>query len=230
VRRVILNADDLGYDPAVTEGIVECMREGVVSSATLMVNSPHSEHGATLAAGLSLGLHLNFVRWAALSIDMTMSEQTSWAHETVRAEAVAQVERFVALTGRRPTHIDVHKHWHAQRAVLSGVIACARVNRLPVRSVDAGMRAQLRAQGIATNDHFIGEAGEAAHWTASQFEKTIETLPFSGVVELMCHPGFAPRQTSSRYGAQREVELKTFLSARAKEVLVRHAVTFEGWS
>jgi predicted glycoside hydrolase/deacetylase ChbG (UPF0249 family) len=35
-----------GYDPAVNEGIVLAMHGGVVTSATLMVNLPHSEHGA----------------------------------------------------------------------------------------------------------------------------------------------------------------------------------------
>jgi predicted glycoside hydrolase/deacetylase ChbG (UPF0249 family) len=49
LRRLIVNADDLGYDPAVNEGIVQAMRSGVVTSATLMVNLPHSAHGATLA-------------------------------------------------------------------------------------------------------------------------------------------------------------------------------------
>lgn len=35
-RILIINADDLGYDPAVTRGILEAMRAGLVSSATLM--------------------------------------------------------------------------------------------------------------------------------------------------------------------------------------------------
>ncbi|MGZ6099255.1 MAG: ChbG/HpnK family deacetylase, partial [Myxococcaceae bacterium] len=32
VRRLIINADDLGYDPAVSEGIVLAIRSGVVTS------------------------------------------------------------------------------------------------------------------------------------------------------------------------------------------------------
>ena len=67
VRRLIVNADDLGYDPAVNEGIVRAMRSGVVTSSTLMVNLPHSAHGATLARGLPVGLHLNLSRGAPLS-------------------------------------------------------------------------------------------------------------------------------------------------------------------
>src|SRR5260370_16309769 len=63
-RILIINADDLGYDPAVTRGILESMRGGVVSSTTLIVNSPHSERAAASAKGLAIGLHLNLARFA----------------------------------------------------------------------------------------------------------------------------------------------------------------------
>src|SRR5512142_879799 len=61
-RALIINADDLGYDPAVTRGILRAMREGVVSSATFMVNTPFSEAAAREARGLAIGLHLNLAR------------------------------------------------------------------------------------------------------------------------------------------------------------------------
>ena len=66
-RRLIVNADDLGYDPAINRGIVEAMRQGVVTSATLMVNLPHSAEGAAQAHGLAVGLHLNLARGAPVS-------------------------------------------------------------------------------------------------------------------------------------------------------------------
>ena len=72
-RALIINADDLGYDPAVTRGILRSMREGVVSSATFMVNTPYSEAAAREAHGLHIGLHLNLARglpvWAAFPSD-----------------------------------------------------------------------------------------------------------------------------------------------------------------
>ena len=65
--RLILNADDFGYDPAVTRGIAEAMRQGVVSSTTMIVNSPWSEEAAAQAEGLAIGLHLNLVRFESVS-------------------------------------------------------------------------------------------------------------------------------------------------------------------
>ena len=72
-----------------------------------------------------------------------------------------------------------------------GLAKAAAQHRLPVRSIDKPMRATLRKNKAATNDHFIGDAaaGGAAYWTLERLEKALEGLPKSGVVELMCHPG-----------------------------------------
>ena len=66
---LLINADDLGYDPAVTRGILEAMTTGIVTSTTMMVNGPHSEDAGKKVngAGLGIGLHLNLARWAPLS-------------------------------------------------------------------------------------------------------------------------------------------------------------------
>src|SRR6059058_816174 len=73
MRKLILNADDLGYDPAVTRGILESMRGGVVTSATLMVNLPYSEEAAAAAKGLAIGLHLNLARGEPVAKDFPRS-------------------------------------------------------------------------------------------------------------------------------------------------------------
>ncbi len=229
MRQVILNADDLGYDPAVTEGILAAMRQGVVSSATLMVNTPFSRDAALLADGLSLGLHLNLVKWSALSTGLEMSEHFAWTAEAVARETLDQVAAFKTLCNRRPTHIDVHKHWHRLPSVLEGVVDVAKAAHLPVRSIDASMRQRLRHAGVLTNDHFIGDAPSTAFWTLEQFEQVLRDLPMSGVVELMCHPGLVPTVISSRYAAQRAVELQTFTSERAAVLMREYEVECVGW-
>jgi len=88
-----------------------------------------------------------------------------------------------------------------------------------VRSITPEMRSALRAAGVATNDHFIGDASSAAYWTESELEAQLASLPGTGVTELMCHPGYIPEQVKSGYAAQREVELGTFLGARARSAL-----------
>ena len=234
-RRVILNADDLGYDPEVSRGIVEAMTQGVVSSTTLMVNTPHSEHAAKLARGLPgrVGLHLNLARWSAVSDPSHTFDEGSVERlsvEWVERETLAQLHRLRALLGVDATHLDVHKHLHQRRTVLDGVVRAARARGLPVRSPDGAVREVLRREGIATNDLMLGDAGATAYWTREVFEQTVKALPTVGVVELMCHPGYPPSQVKSGYGAQRQVELATFTAPRARAVLKEAGVTFEAWA
>jgi predicted glycoside hydrolase/deacetylase ChbG (UPF0249 family) len=131
---------------------------------------------------------------------------------------------------RPATHVDVHKHLHRHPNVLAGLARAARAVGLPVRSIDEPMRRELMAQGVATNAHFAGDAGAEAYWTLERFEAAVGALPASGVIELMCHPGYAPEAVKSGYAVQREVELATFLHPRAKEALARAGLTPTGFS
>ncbi|HEY1905611.1 MAG TPA: ChbG/HpnK family deacetylase [Myxococcaceae bacterium] len=233
-RRLIVNADDLGYDPAVSEGIVLAMRSGVVTSATLMVNLPHSEHGATLARGLPVGLHLNLSRGTPLSTRFPPSllkagafDETlviSLPPEVVVEEAEAQLARAEELLGRPPTHVDVHRHLHRVVPVFEGLSRVASARRLPVRALGEAMRGELRRRGVRTTDHFVGEAGGEAYWTEQRFAETVAALA-EGTTELMCHPGYPPRETRTSYGLQRAVELATLTSTSARRALEEAGVT-----
>lgn len=233
-RRLIINADDLGYDPAVSEGIVLAIRSGVVTSATLMVNLAHSEHGATLARGLPVGLHLNLSRGAPLARafppellrDGSFDESLLGAlsPEVVSAEAEAQLARAEALLGTVPTHVDVHRHAHRAPGVLAGLAQVARRRGLPVRALDGRMRAELRSSDVRTTDHFVGEAKGDAYWTESRFAETVGQLA-EGTTELMCHPGYPPRDIRTSYGLQRAVELATLTSSAARRALAGAGVT-----
>jgi predicted glycoside hydrolase/deacetylase ChbG (UPF0249 family) len=238
---LIINADDLGYDPAVTRGIVESMNAGVVSSTTMIVNGPHSEDAGKRVNGaaLGIGLHVNLARWAPVSKvpkgllapDGAFSEDRAAGlpPEIVEAEALAQLDRLKQLTGRAASHLDVHKHLHRHPEVLEGLIRAALKRKLPLRSVDPVMRRTLKSKGVVTNDAFIGDAGATAYWTLDQLRTQLWALPEDGTVELMCHAGYAPIAVKSGYGEQREVELKTFTSAEAKQWLDSRDLTPTTW-
>lgn len=62
--RLVITADDLGLTSAVTSGVLEAHRRGVVRSASLLVTFPASAEAAALARaepGLEIGLHLDLV-------------------------------------------------------------------------------------------------------------------------------------------------------------------------
>jgi predicted glycoside hydrolase/deacetylase ChbG (UPF0249 family) len=231
MTRLILNADDLGYDPAVTLGIVEAMRRGVVSSTTMIVNSPHSEDAARQADGLAVGLHLNLVRFHAVS-DPTreLDEKAPLDAGFVYRETLAQLDRLSALLGRDATHVDVHKHAHLRPHVLAGLSRAAKERSLAVRSINAEMRRGLHDYGVRTNDAFLGDAGATAYWTAERWVEQLELAPREGVVELMCHPGYRPSHLSSGYGEQRETELATFVAPAARVELEKRGLQLASWA
>ena len=137
----------------------------------------------------------------------------------VYRETLAQLDRLHALLGRAATHVDVHKHLHRNSNVLEGLIRAAQDTGLPVRSMDAPTRVALRKAGVRTNDVMLGDAGAQAYWTVDTLEAELASLPEVHVVELMCHPGYRPEVERSGYAAQREVELATFTSAKARALL-----------
>jgi predicted glycoside hydrolase/deacetylase ChbG (UPF0249 family) len=208
VRCLIVNADDLGYDPEIDRGILEAHARGIVGSATAMVETPFAEAALRAApASLAVGLH------AVLDP----------AADAAAAEAALrrQLRRFLALRGELPTHLDSHKHAHAAPGPFAAVIRVAQEHRLPVRALDAAMRGALRAAGLATADAFLGDAARRPAWTEARLLEALERLE-EGTTELMAHPGYRPSQARTSFGVEREAELAALVSPRVR-ALVRSA-------
>ncbi|HTY53762.1 MAG TPA: ChbG/HpnK family deacetylase, partial [Candidatus Binataceae bacterium] len=61
MKAVIINADDFGASPEVNQGVIQAHREGVLTSASLMVTGAACEAAVALAKdhpSLDVGLHL----------------------------------------------------------------------------------------------------------------------------------------------------------------------------
>jgi chitin disaccharide deacetylase len=202
MKILVVNADDLGYDPEIDRGILEAHARGLVSSATAMVETPHAT-AALRAAPATLGLGLHAV------IDPASGR------DAAEAALRRQLATFRALRGASPTHLDSHKHAHAAPAVLEAFVAVAAEEHLPVRALDATMRAAVRARGVRAADHFLGDAALRPAWTEARLLAALEGLD-EGVTELMAHPGYTPRHARTSFGVEREVELAALCSPRAR--------------
>ncbi|MEO5804052.1 MAG: hopanoid biosynthesis-associated protein HpnK [Verrucomicrobiota bacterium] len=63
-RRLIVNADDFGRSTSINQAVVRAHREGILTSASLMVNEPAFDEAVCLAKQnpkLGVGLHLSLV-------------------------------------------------------------------------------------------------------------------------------------------------------------------------
>lgn len=221
MRRLIVNADDFGMTPAVSAGILSAARHGIVTSTTILMTADIDRNllSAALDSGLGLGIHLNLTLGTPLTRARSLVDgdgrfvrdpRRAAARAEVRDvenEIEAQIERFVALTRRTPTHLDTHHHVGLFPPVDDVVLAAARRLGVAVRSQTPLARSRARSARLKTPDHFFGESGPAAYWSTARLRQVLKGLP-AGVSEFMTHPGyFDEGLAGSRYGRQRETEL-----------------------
>lgn len=67
--KIIITADDLGIDPRINSGIIECCKEGILKSTALLVNAPYTKEAVALVKScpcLEVGLHLSIVEGESL--------------------------------------------------------------------------------------------------------------------------------------------------------------------
>ena len=145
MKRLVINADDLGFAPGVNRGIMEAHDAGALSSASMMVNTPAFEEAVSLARArrprLGIGLHLNLVWGRPLTDAVSLTNaRTGGFHSLseltrralsgrvraadVRRECDAQLHALAAA-GIIPTHLDSHRHAHALPGILPAVAASA---------------------------------------------------------------------------------------------------------
>jgi predicted glycoside hydrolase/deacetylase ChbG (UPF0249 family) len=142
----------------------------------------------------------------------------------VQGEFEAQLDTFVRAFGRLPQHLDTHHHVHQHPVVLDVLLDLAVSLRLPVRSIDAPMRATVRARGLGSPAYFLGDAGDEPYWTLMRLRSTIPTL-LPGVTELMCHPGYFDDAIAySRYGPQRDVERQSLCAPEVADMVRQQGV------
>ncbi len=192
-KLLILSADQLGSTHAATAGGYTALREGMATTATVMMPGPWSRYAADRHDGADIGIHLTLnsqldcYRWAPLTASPSLLDGDGgfprtvadlWDHadlDEVRRECRAQLER-ARLWGFDVTHLATHLGTLQQRPEFFDVLVdIAYDAELPVRleSGDAEERAgfpfrRLAAEeGIFMPDHFtLVRGGARAHLDA----------------------------------------------------------------
>lgn len=241
MKRLIVNSDDLGRVHGINTGVFEAHRKGIVTSATAMVNYGPIEEAAALSREnprMGIGLHVALTGGRTTlpasevptlvdsrGLQPAKPEGLEGARpEEIAAEIEAQFARFVAIFGRRPTHLDSHHHSHRRPDVFEAVCALARREGLPVRNAGGSMAADLRALGLRTNDAFE-EGFFDDGVSVENLVRIIESLP-EGVTELMCHPAHedAELAASSSYARVRVIELSVLCDPGVRSAIERCGV------
>jgi chitin disaccharide deacetylase len=209
-RLLIVNCDDLGVCHAANLGVYEALREGVATSATLMVPCPWARDAAARYRGEDVGVHLTLnaeydtYRWGPIThapslldgdggFPRTVAEV--WDHadlDEVRRELRTQVERAI-LWGFDVSHLDSHMGTLQLRPEFFDVYLDLAVEfSLPLRLSGASseraigfpFRRLAAEEGVVFPDHFIRVRGVGSRRT---LEKVVGDLR-PGVTEVYLHP------------------------------------------
>jgi predicted glycoside hydrolase/deacetylase ChbG (UPF0249 family) len=209
-RLLIVNCDDLGSSRAANVAIYEALRDGVATSATLMVPCPWARDAAAMYRGEDVGVHLTLnaewsnYRWGPITHSPSLLDGDGgfprtvddvWDHadlDEVRKECRAQVERAI-YWGFDVTHLDSHMGTLQLRpAFFDAYLETAVDFCLPLRMAPAAAERligfpyrRLAAQvGIVFPDHFVyTNVGSRA-----QITQAVAALT-PGVTEIYVHPG-----------------------------------------
>ena len=249
MKRLIVNADDLGRSRGIDRGIVLSHERGIVTSTTLMANAPDAESAASLAracTGLDVGVHLVLTYGRPLTdpgrIPSLVEPDGSFprspsaivGRSRVRGDEAlieyrAQFARATDLLGRRPTHVDTH-HWvHDDPELEWAVGELAIETGVGARQHDAAQRERLRARGIRTPDRFCRAFQHGDNVSVASLLVILAGIAAAGdgTTELMCHPGEtgdAQLLATSTYARERPVELATLTDPRVRAAVEQHGL------
>jgi hopanoid biosynthesis associated protein HpnK len=171
---LIINGDDFGYSEAVNRAVIQAHRQGVLTSASLMVNEAAAGQAVELAKAnpnLAVGLHLSLVLGRAALPHSEIAHITDnrgnffnspflaglnyffspAARREMRLEMRAQFERFVS-TGLPFSHVDGHNHLHMHPVIFDELIRLCEefgVKSLRIVKGEVGLSLKLNRKQLA---------------------------------------------------------------------------------
>jgi len=131
MKKVIINADDLGYSSTVNEGIKQGFQSGLITSTSLIVNLEGFDDAINVVLPqikeIDLGIHLNIIEGKCLSknkllcdnnelfnnsfLKLILKSENKEFQKAIEEEFRLQIEK--ALMFGKISHIDSHVHTHA---------------------------------------------------------------------------------------------------------------------
>jgi len=206
MNKLIINSDDFGYGRAINHAIIDTYQEGILTSATLMTNTPGFEHAVKLALAnprLGVGVHLMLTFLKPLRHDVPSlvdvsgdfyrpdayrNGEVTVNYSDLYKEWDTQIQK-VLDAGIQPTHLDSHHHAHTLTETHQNVILdLAEKYNLPVRGNFQPSRS------YKTTTYF--EPAFDAVSTLNQSEQDnylnslVQRIKENKSTEIMCHTGY----------------------------------------
>jgi len=229
VKKLIINADDFGMTEGVTKGIIDCYADGVLTSTTLLMNMKYTKFAIEEAKKhplLGVGIHLALTigrpiiegaksftdsKGDFLPLTFYSNLESNIDPEELYVEWRAQIEKFIELAGKLPTHIDSHHHIHMIPAHRDVVIRLTKEYDLPVRQSEEILNTYERVMSVVD---FYGD-------DLNLNIITDELQADSEIMEIVCHPAYLDQEVynNSSYNIPRMKEMEILRSAELREFI-----------
>ncbi len=200
-RYLIINADDFGYSYSINKGIIEAHINGIVTSTSVMVDATAASEAKDLVQFPDLSIGLHFEIKEIVNVD---------------AELKRQVDKFVAIVGKSPDHIDTHKRHTTDEGIKEVLENYAKTHNTPIRNFNAK---HVGSFGINSNDSSVDQLKRSIDEATDEYN------------ELMTHAGYSDdylREHSS-YNDLREDELNAICSPEIKQYIQDKGLTLVNW-
>ena len=252
-RLLIINADDFGMCHAINDAILRTLKEGVVSSTSLMAPCPWAPHAMQLLKenpDIPFGVHLTIIcesisyRWGPLTSKGTVPsllDEAGYFHryeripellaraklDEVEAEFRAQIEAVLAAH-LEPTHLDWHCLRDGGRAdIFDMTRGLANEYGLALRIYDRPVAEQWQRAGFPTTDYDVLDSYALSTADKSaRYAQLLRELP-AGLSEWAVHPslGNAEAQAIEPDSWQvRKTDFDFLISPEARHILAQEAI------
>lgn len=229
-KKVIINADDFGMCEANTIGILSAHKNGVLTSATCMMNMPYAKLALEQAQKypeFGVGIHLTLtVGKPLLNEGKSFTDEQGFFKrpssypdkqphadkEELYNEWKAQLEKFIEIAGKKPTHIDSHHHVHMLPWHIDVAVRLAKEYDIPMRQRD---KVSDIYEYVKVDERFYKDGVNVETFKEICLDNTNE------IVELMTHVGFLDQQLydMSSYNIPRIKELQIIQSEEIKQFI-----------
>ncbi len=143
MKQLIVTADDFGYSRYVNKAIIECLKKGIVTSISLIVNTKYLNESIKLLKqnkNLDVGIHVNLTEFKPLTKSKILVDENrnfidknKWfkgyykysSKNEVEKEIEAQLLKAFSL-GLKITHINGHNHIHIFPNIIDIIIKLAK--------------------------------------------------------------------------------------------------------
>lgn len=208
MNKLIINSDDFGYGRAINYGIIDAHQEGILTSTTLMTNTPGFEHAVKLVKEnpeLGVGVHLVLTFLKPLRDDVpSLTDETGVfyrpdAHRS--GDVVVDVDELykewdtqiqtVIDAGITPTHLDSHHHAHTYNEYNYEVfLKLAKKYDLPIRG-NSDIELEYSPKTTTYFEPSFDGVGMLPENDQEQYFKILlDKIKENASTEIMCHAGY----------------------------------------